>query len=50
MEYESITVEQLYQEELDALEEQYSILINEGTASSTTAAQTIATVILYFKA
>lgn len=48
--YETVTVEQLFQEELDALREQYDTLIEKGTATSLTAAENLEHVIQYFEA
>ena len=48
--YETIPVEQLFQEELDALREQYDILIGKGTDNSLRAAEDLEHVIRYFEA
>ena len=48
--YETVTVEELFQEELDALREQYDILIGKGTDTSLTAAENLEHVIRYFEA
>lgn len=48
--YETISVEQLFQEELDALREQYDILIDKGTNTSLRAAEDLEHVIRYFEA
>jgi len=47
--YETVSVEQLYEEELEALEEQHQKLIDENTFESRQTAQKIANVIEYFK-
>jgi len=47
--YETVTVAQLFEEELEALEEQYDTLIEEDTQTSKLTAQKIANVIEYFK-
>ena len=47
--YESISVEQLFEEELAALEDQHQRLIDENTFDSRHTAQKIANVIEYFK-
>jgi len=48
--YETISVEQLFQEELDCLREQYDILIDKGTSTSLRAAEDLEHVIRYFEA
>jgi hypothetical protein len=47
--YETVSVEQLFEEELAALEEQHQRLIDENTFDSRHTAQKIANVIEYFK-
>lgn len=47
--YETVSVEQLFEEELAALEEQHQRLIDENTFDSRQTAQKIANVIEYFK-
>ena len=47
--YETVSVEQLFEEELAALEEQHQRLIDENTFDSWHTAQKIANVIEYFK-
>lgn len=47
--YETISVEQLFEEELAALEEQHQRLIDQNTFDSRHTAQKIANVIEYFK-
>jgi len=47
--YETVSVEQLFEEELAALEEQHQRLIDENTFDSRCTAQKIANVIEYFK-
>jgi response regulator RpfG family c-di-GMP phosphodiesterase len=47
--YETVSVEQLFEEELEALEEQHQRLIDENTFESRHTAQKIANVIEYFK-
>jgi hypothetical protein len=47
--YETVSVEQLFEEELAALEEQHQRLIDENTFDSRLTAQKIANVIEYFK-
>jgi len=47
--YETVSVEQLYEEELEALEEQHQKLLDENTFESRQTAQKIANVIEYFK-
>jgi hypothetical protein len=47
--YETVSVEQLFEEELAALEEQHQRLIDENTFDSRRTAQKIANVIEYFK-
>ena len=47
---ETVTVEELFQEELDALREQYDVLIDKGTKTSLTAAENLEHVIRYFEA
>jgi|TARA_B100001094_G_scaffold118529_1_gene114289 hypothetical protein len=49
-EYETVSVEQLFQEELDALIEQYEVLVNKGTSTSLLTAERIEHVIEYFEA
>ena len=49
MHYETVSVEQLYEEELAALEEQHQKLLDENTFQSRQTAQKIANVIEYFK-
>jgi len=48
-EYETVSVAELFQEELDALREQYDILIDKGTDSSLEAAENLEHVIRYFE-
>lgn len=48
--YETISVEELFQEELDALREQYDVLIGKGTNTSLQAAENLEHVIRYFEA
>ena len=48
--FETITVEQLFQEELDCLKEQYDNLIDKGTTTSLKAAEDLEHVIRYFEA
>jgi len=47
--YETVSVEQLFEEELAALEQQHQRLIDENTFDSRHTAQKIANVIEYFK-
>lgn len=47
--YETVSVEQLFEEELAALEEQHQKLLDENTFESRQTAQKIANVIEYFK-
>ena len=47
--YETVSVEQLFEEELAALEEQHQRLIDENTFESRKTAQKIANIIEYFK-
>ena len=47
--YETVSVEQLFEEELAALEEQHQRLLDENTFDSRQTAQKIANVIEYFK-
>ena len=47
--FEELTIEELFEEELLALEEQHAKLIAENTLDSRTTAQKIANVIEYFK-
>ena len=47
--YETVSVEQLFEEELAALEEQHQRLIDENTFDSRHTAQKLANVIEYFK-
>ena len=47
--YETVSVEQLFEEELAALEEQHQRLIDENTFDSRHTAQKIANVIQYFQ-
>ena len=47
--YETVSVEQLFEEELAALEEQHQKLIDENTYTSRQTAEKIANVIEYFK-
>ena len=47
--YETVSVEQLFEEELAALEEQHQRLLDENTFESRQTAQKIANVIEYFK-
>lgn len=49
VEYETVSVGELFQEELDALREQYDILIDKGTDSSLEAAENLEHVIRYFE-
>ena len=46
--YETVTVAELFEEELESLEEQYDTLIEEDTQTSKLTAQKIANVIEYF--
>ena len=48
--YETVSVEELFEEELAALEEQHQKLLDENTFDSRQTAQKIANVIEYFKA
>ena len=50
VEYETVSVAELFQEELDALREQYDTLIDKGTNTSLTAAENLEHVIRYFEA
>lgn len=50
VEYETVSVGELFQEELDALREQYDHLIDKGTATSLEAAENLEHVIRYFEA
>lgn len=47
--YETVSVEQLFEEELAALEEQHQKLIDENTFDSRRTAEKIANVIQYFQ-
>ena len=47
--YETVSVEQLFEEELAALEEQHQRLLDENTFESRQTAQKIANVIEYFQ-
>ena len=49
VEYETVSVAQLFQEELDALREQYDHLIEHGSDQALTAAQNLEHVIRYFE-
>jgi hypothetical protein len=49
-EYETVSVAELFQEELDTLQEQYEILIDKGTSTSLLTAERIEHVIEYFEA
>ena len=49
VEYETVSVGELFQEELDALREQYDILIDKGTDTSLRAAENLEHVIRYFE-
>ena len=48
--YETVSVEELFEEELAALEEQHQKLLEENSVDSKRVAQRIACVIEYFKA
>ena len=48
--YETVTVAELFQEELDCLREQYDKLIGNGTDQSLRAAENLEHVIRYFEA
>lgn len=50
IEYETVSVGELFQEELDALREQYDLLIDKGTDVSLQAAENLEHVIRYFEA
>ena len=50
VEYETVSVAQLFQEELDCLREQYDLLIGKGTNTSLQAAEDLEHVIRYFEA
>ena len=50
VEYETVSVGELFQEELDALREQYDHLIDKGTVTSLQAAENLEHVIRYFEA
>lgn len=50
VEYETVSVGELFQEELDALREQYDKLIGRGTDQSLQAAENLEHVIRYFEA
>lgn len=50
VEYETVSVAELFQEELDALRDQYDKLIDRGTDSSLTTAENLEHVIRYFEA
>jgi len=47
--FEELTIEELFEEELQALQEQHARLIEENTLDSRTTAQKIANVIEYFQ-
>jgi hypothetical protein len=47
---ETVTVEELYQEELDALVEQHKILLEEGGEDNQRIADSLLHVIAYFRA
>ena len=49
-ENETVSVAELFQEELDALRDQYDKLIDRGTDSSLTTAENLEHVIRYFEA
>jgi|TARA_B110000211_G_C13583953_1_gene337477 hypothetical protein len=49
-EYETVSVYELFQEELDTLQEQYDILIDRNTKTSLLTAESISHVIDYFEA
>ena len=49
-EYETVSVAELFQEELDTLQEQYELLVDRGTSASLQTAQRIEHVIEYFEA
>ena len=50
VEYETVSVGELFQEELDCLKEQYDNLIDKGTTTSLKAAEDLEHVIRYFEA
>jgi len=50
VEYETVSVAELFQEELDALRDQYDKLIDRGTDTSLTTAENLEHVIRYFEA
>ena len=50
VEYETVSVAELLQEELDALRDQYDKLIDRGTDTSLTTAENLEHVIRYFEA
>ena len=50
VEYETVSVAELFQEELDCLREQYDLLIGKGTEHSLQAAEDLEHVIRYFEA
>ena len=50
VEYETVSVAELFQEELDALRDQYDKLIDRGTDSSLTTAENLEHAIRYFEA
>ena len=47
--YETVTVAELFEEELAALEEQHELLLEENTFESRTTAKKLSHVIEYFK-